>query len=161
MVNEVGDGTVCNRKPIADAGVNQVVNEFQPAPSTARTVVTLSGTGSFDPDGQPLTYQWRQLNGPPVGLSANNVATPTFTADVSETTIYTFELTVNDGDGDERAQAGAHPGHQREPQAGRRGTGPGRSTKAPWTCRSPPTPRTRTARSSATPGPRRPAPRSR
>jgi large repetitive protein len=94
---ETSNGSVCNRKPVAEAGLNRNYNEFSDAALTTRTVVNLNGTGSFDPDGNPLTYQWRQLNGPPVALSANNVASPTFTADVAQTTLYTFELIVNDG----------------------------------------------------------------
>jgi hypothetical protein len=43
-----------NRPPIADAGPTQTV----PEASTA----TLDGTGSYDPDNDPITYQWTQVH---------------------------------------------------------------------------------------------------
>jgi len=60
--------------PIANAGTNQTVNELD--------VVTLDGTGSFDPNTPPLTltYAWTEESGIPVTLTGANTATPTFTA---------------------------------------------------------------------------------
>ena len=79
-----------NRAPIANAG---------PAQSpVVGTVVTLDGTTSSDPDGYPLTYQWRFTsvpNGSTATLGGTNTAHPTFIGDLIGT--YTAELIVNDG----------------------------------------------------------------
>ena len=59
--------------------------------------VTLDGTGSFDPNGLPLTFAWQQLGGPTVTLSSTTSATPTFTAPtVVGTATLTFGLVVTD-----------------------------------------------------------------
>jgi hypothetical protein len=83
-----------NTAPIANAGPDQTVDEG--------TVVTLDGTASRDPDGDPITFQWRQVAGPPVTLSDPTVPRPTFTAPVVSPSVpppvvLTFELIVSDG----------------------------------------------------------------
>ncbi|MCA9770993.1 MAG: right-handed parallel beta-helix repeat-containing protein [Myxococcales bacterium] len=81
--------TFVNQAPTASAGADQSVNEG--------TLVTLTGSASADPDGQPLTYAWTQTAGPVVTLSGTAVPNPTFTApDVSEDTTLGFSLTVTD-----------------------------------------------------------------
>lgn len=87
---------VCNQRPVAQVGADQEVSEFLPGTETRRTV-QLSGLGSRDGDGQPLTYQWRQVAGPPVALSSTTDAQPTFVVDVPRDTVYAFELVVSDG----------------------------------------------------------------
>src|SRR5688572_23667496 len=79
-----------NLPPVANAGPDQTVTTGQ--------LVTLNGTGSSDPNGDPLTYSWC-VKGRPVGsnatLNGSNTAQPTFTPDVSGS--YVLCLTVNDG----------------------------------------------------------------
>ncbi len=77
-----------NKAPVANAGVNQSVNEG--------ATVSLDGIGSTDFDGNPLTYAWTTPAG--IVLSSANAAKPTFTApEVIADTDYTFTLVVNDG----------------------------------------------------------------
>jgi hypothetical protein len=76
--------------PAANAGIAQTV--------ATGSVVTLDGSASSDPNGDPLTYTWT-LTSKPAGsaaaLSAATSAKPAFTADVAGT--YVVSLTVNDG----------------------------------------------------------------
>jgi len=77
-----------NKAPVANAGIDQSVNE--------NTVVTLDGSASTDADNDGLTYKWTAPTG--ITLSSTTVAKPTFTApEVSVNTNYTFSLIVNDG----------------------------------------------------------------
>jgi len=79
-----------NQAPIANAGTDQTV--------TSGTLVNLDGSASFDPDGDPLTYQWTQTGGPVVTLSGPTSVNPAFTApQVQTSTVLTVQLTVTDG----------------------------------------------------------------
>ena len=83
---------LANRPPSAVAGGPSVV-----ALDTTR-LVALDGTGSFDPDGDALTYTWTQLSGPTVDIQGANLATPTFAATVdTDPATLVFQLVVNDG----------------------------------------------------------------
>jgi hypothetical protein len=75
--------------PVADAGPPQI--------GVAAGIITLNGSGSHDPLGEPLTFSWKQIGGPSVALSGANTATPTFTAAAAQT--YVFQLTVTNTDG--------------------------------------------------------------
>jgi uncharacterized protein (TIGR03382 family) len=98
MVTETSDGTVCNQRPVAHPGAGQTQAEGTLAQGElTRTVINLDGSGSFDPDGQPLSYAWTQVAGPAVTLSGADSARPTFTADVSANTTLAFQLVVSDG----------------------------------------------------------------
>ncbi|PKP60125.1 MAG: hypothetical protein CVT89_00445 [Candidatus Altiarchaeales archaeon HGW-Altiarchaeales-2] len=74
---------VCNQPPIADAGPNQTVEQT----SHAGAYVTLNGSGSYDPDGDNLTYNWTWTGGSVSGV------TPTVTFPLGITTV---TLTVYD-----------------------------------------------------------------
>ncbi|MDC0710716.1 PKD domain-containing protein [Stigmatella sp. ncwal1] len=62
-------------------------------------LVTLDGSPSTDPDGDPLTFSWVQVEGPEVELTGANTAQITFTAPMTGTpfTLLRFKLTVSDG----------------------------------------------------------------
>ncbi len=76
-----------NQPPVADAGPDQTVDCTSPSGA----VVTLDGSGSSDPDGDPLTFTWREDNviiaGPTTDPSAD------VTLSFGD---HTIELTVND-----------------------------------------------------------------
>ena len=84
-----------NQPPVANAGMDQLVNES--------TIVTLDGGASNDPDGDlPLSYMWKQTAGAHnVTLIGANTANATFTApNVSSSgDILTFSLNVTDAKG--------------------------------------------------------------
>lgn len=79
-------GKLPNRLPVADAGA--------PLNAVTGRAVTLDGTDSTDPDGDPLTYAWTASGGT---LTAAASATPTFKADAAG--VYTLTLVVGDGSG--------------------------------------------------------------
>ncbi len=72
--------------PVANAGQDQ---ESDP------TVVKLDGSGSFDPNGDPLSYTWSQVEGTDVTLSDVHAMGPTFLE--RRWGRYGFRLVVNDG----------------------------------------------------------------
>ena len=76
-----------NQAPTANAGPNQSVS--------TNSKVTLDGSASFDPNGNPI-YTWTQTGGPAVTLSSSTAVQPTFTAPGSSATL-TFQLVVSDG----------------------------------------------------------------
>ena len=84
---------VQNIAPVANAGDDQAV--FAPMDGTA--AVSLDGSGSYDQDGNSLTYLWRWTTPDPVGGDANYTGagvSPTITLPVGQ---HTIELIVNDG----------------------------------------------------------------
>lgn len=81
-----------NRPPTADAGPDRTAE--------SGTTVRLDGSGTTDPDGDDLTYEWTQTAGPDVDLSDRTAARPTLTApSVSTRTTLDFTLSVADGRG--------------------------------------------------------------
>ena len=81
-------GQVSNIPPVAEAGSDQY--------ATPNTLVTISGAGSYDPDGDDLTlsWHWEQVSGPTVELFSSEDAVAFFTPTQEGT--YQFELTVID-----------------------------------------------------------------
>ncbi|MDO9269543.1 MAG: PIG-L family deacetylase [Methylobacter sp.] len=80
-----------NLAPVANAGPDQTLGQG--------VLANLNGNGSFDPNGDSLSYQWTQTAGPSVSLSGANTAAPSFTTPqgLMATTRLTFALVVNDG----------------------------------------------------------------
>ena len=78
-----------NSGPTANAGPDQEVDE--------NTMMTLTCIGS-DPEGDALSYSWRQVSGPTVEMINPNGSVLSFVAlGVVETTTLEFECTVTDG----------------------------------------------------------------
>ncbi len=84
--------------PIAEAGNNQIetITIYTQAPYTAYATVILDGSASVDPDGEDLTYSWRQIYGHPVILDDDTDSSPQFLS--FEPGLFRFELIVNDGE---------------------------------------------------------------
>ena len=72
--------------PVADAGPDQIGVPAGP--------ITLNGSGSYSPDGLPITYQWVEQAGPPITLSSPGSAITSFPATAGQS--YIFQLTVTD-----------------------------------------------------------------
>jgi len=81
-----------NNAPVASAGIDQTVGEGE--------LVFLDGSGSSDPDGDELSYQWTQTGGILVSLSDATVVNPSFTApsSITQDEVLTFEIVVSDGE---------------------------------------------------------------
>lgn len=80
-----------NRAPVANAGADRS--------AATNTTVTLDGSGSRDPDGDPLSYRWvlsAQPDGGNAMLANANSVNPSFSGAVAG--IYTASLVVNDGE---------------------------------------------------------------
>jgi hypothetical protein len=78
-----------NDPPVADAGPNQI--------DVASGLITLDGSASYDPDDDPITYQWSQVSGPSVTIADATKAVASFTAADAQT--YVFRLVVTDSKG--------------------------------------------------------------
>lgn len=90
---------VGNQPPVADTIPDQRVDEGN--------LVVLNGSGSFDQDGEIVSYTWgiedSDDEAPPISLSGKNASIATFTAPMVVGNVnansYLFELTVTDNDG--------------------------------------------------------------
>jgi len=78
-----------NGVPTASAGPDQ--------PGVQKgALITLDGSNSTDPDGNPLTYSWTQTSGPAVVLQNPATVSPSFVAPQGPATL-SFQLVVSDG----------------------------------------------------------------
>jgi hypothetical protein len=81
-----------NRKPVANAGIDQVTGFL--------ALVVLNGKLSADPDGTVKKYQWLQTQGPKVTLTGALTASPTFRIPAKQKNqqplTLAFTLTVTD-----------------------------------------------------------------
>ena len=85
--------------PVANVGPEQTVSEGEG--------VTLTGIGSFDPDGKIVSYAWgiedSDDDSPVIVLDGQNTSIATFTAPKVvgnvDSNSYLFELTVTDNEG--------------------------------------------------------------
>jgi hypothetical protein len=78
-----------NDAPVADAGPDQI--------GVQAGTIQLDGSRSYDPDNDPITFQWIQEAGPLVTLSGALTSRPSFTAAAGQN--YVFRLTVRDDKG--------------------------------------------------------------
>ena len=88
MTADLSYSGVTNQPPVANAGADQVV--------FTNSLVTLDGSGSFDPDNYyPLTYYWSQVSGLPITLDNPGAVYPTFIAP-SQQAVVILQLVVTD-----------------------------------------------------------------
>ena len=88
LINIIADGILRNSPPYADAGIDQVVTDFD---SNGSETVTLDGSASTDTDGTITSYVWNE--------GASQIATGQ-TANVSlNTGVHTITLVVTDDAG--------------------------------------------------------------
>jgi len=78
--------TTGNAPPIADAGPDQI--------GVPAGTITLNGSGSYSPEGRPISCQWVQIAGAAVTINNAQTCSATFTAAASSQ--YSFRLLVRD-----------------------------------------------------------------
>ncbi|CCN46519.1 hypothetical protein carrying PKD domains [Vibrio nigripulchritudo MADA3029] len=77
---------VGDRAPVARAGEDQVVSHVK--------TVTLDGSRSFDPDGDAITYAWKQVSGTPIALTTQGSQASFDAPLVGAESVHTFQLAV-------------------------------------------------------------------
>ncbi|MBL8954818.1 MAG: hypothetical protein JNK82_28835 [Myxococcaceae bacterium] len=82
-------GTATSRNQAPRVSVRTAIEAHQ------RETVRLDASHCYDPDGDPLQIEWRQLDGPPALLETAREGVATFVA--SEVGHYTFRVSVTDG----------------------------------------------------------------
>lgn len=96
-VTDVSGGTGADTVQVTVTNSEPVVIAHADSTARKRATVTLDGSGTHDVDGDSLTYSWTQIGGPSVTLTGGNAAVATFVP--TSGGVYSFMLTVNDGDG--------------------------------------------------------------
>lgn len=113
----IDDASICKGVPVPVAGPAQTV-----APEAA---VTLDASGSSDPDKDPITFAWEQLDGPEVELAAPTTDAKTgFTAPkVTTETKLLFRVTVADAKqaASDTVEITVKPQESKNPDAGSSG----------------------------------------
>jgi hypothetical protein len=79
-----------NDPPVAEAGPNRTVR--------AGATVTLDAGNSTDPDGEGLSYDWRQVAGPPIDLADGGQRASFVAPDVDASETAVFRVSVDDGE---------------------------------------------------------------
>jgi hypothetical protein len=81
--------TIGNRMPVANAGADAIAD--------TGVLYTLNGSSSSDPDSDPLAFEWIQVSGPAVALTAVSPGLARFSTPATATQLE-FVLTVSDGE---------------------------------------------------------------
>jgi len=90
----LNSSSITELAPVADAGSDVTVDEGEEG-------IVLDGSGSFDSNGDPITYEWMQTDGAYVPLANATTVSPSFDAPmVSTDETLVFQLVVNDGETD-------------------------------------------------------------
>lgn len=88
----LGPYVVSNSAPIANAGAGGV--DIEPG-----TVLTLNGTGSYDPDGSIVSHVWTQTSGPVLTMSGTGATRTVVAPYTLAGAVLGFNLTVTDNNG--------------------------------------------------------------
>ena len=100
IVDDNGLATSKGRVAVTVQQGNQAPVAAASGPATVKfdTSVVLTASASTDPDGDTLTYSWKQTAGPAVTLAGAGAMNASFKApEVAADTTLTFEVTVSDG----------------------------------------------------------------
>ncbi|MCP4681711.1 MAG: PKD domain-containing protein [Desulfobacterales bacterium] len=87
--------TVSNTDPVSSAGLDQTHRIYSITLLFTPYEISLDGSGSFDPDNDPVSYEWRQISGPGVVLVNADTEAPGFNPPCQDA-VYEFRLTVSD-----------------------------------------------------------------
>ncbi len=93
VVAKIAYTTKSSTSPVAHAGGDVV--------SAIGETVSLDGSQSYDPNGSIVSYVWAQTSGPDVNINNATTEKADFVVpEVNRTTVFTFQLTVTDNDGE-------------------------------------------------------------
>jgi subtilisin family serine protease len=99
-VDALGTEEVVNNTSVAIQVEGAPTAIISPTSSVAeRTNLVIDGSDSFDPNGDELTFTWIQLAGSPVSFGASGDSITFEAPKVSKDEVMSFQLTVDDGNG--------------------------------------------------------------